>query len=1041
VRYFWILIALIAGFFSSDVLAQSNDDLMPFAPPSIQLQTEIVRELAEKLDIPVPPTGGTLFAPADVAFADLLLETPVTHIARHEEPVAWQLDAIRRGNFAVALGFASSGIKSQFSASDFELLIRNGYSMMTDHSGYKIHGSNKSLHGTDVYVEMWNVNHPSSWFEYNMTEEQGVWKIQGVSHANRHFIPDLKEPEDRSGLFRGTLLNHLVLEPVLLDPGSDETVRLTALGGLPIKIERRGDRWFANDLPMLRINLEENGGVIHLIDGILGRPIQPKTDPEANLVDALIEDGRFEILISALNATGLNQTIRNAEALTIFAPTDEAFGKLPDGALVDLINDPDTLRSILLYHVIADRVSSDALSDGLVVPALSEQPLKFSVTTFGEFFVNESEIIDFDLETKNGIFHAIDAVLIPETNSLPSLPDLIGSKDNLSFLTTALSVSGLIEELQKDGPFTVFAPDNGAFFSLGLGGIALLNNPEQARNLLLRHVVSGRLTADQLEEGLLTTLSGEQIAIQFDSNGNPTIGEAGVSVADLEASNGIVHIVDSILEEAEENIPENVIEFLEGEGNFTLLLTALREAELVNTLGGLEGTLFAPTDEAFNELPDRVLSELLGDPEQLAFVLKYHVVEGQVFSSQLSDGLTVASLAGPELVFAIDEDMSFFVNESEIVAVDAVAGPAVIHTINQVLVPEIQNKPTILELANSTEDLTLLATAVRIAELSELLESEGPYTVFAPVNTAFTRLGPDLPRLLLNPEELAQILAFHVVEGAITSDQLAAGFVETLGGDLIEIKQFENGSFTVGGAELLATDVEASNGVVHTVDSVLETSEEGDGELNLVEWLEAEERFSILLQAVGVAELGEVLANADNITLFAPTDAAFGRLPEGQLDELIQNPDRLASILQYHILGQKLEASELNTGLLTTLNGVPVLVNSFGAGVRVNTSRVIEADNEVKQGIIHVIDNVLVPPIGIFNSGLTIGTGQGNRLRLGFESQAGRRYQLFGSTDLQSWQSHGQVMLGNGEKMWIEPDMDGIDEPAMFFRLAPTSLE
>jgi len=258
-----MLLSPFVGVFAiSSATAQSLGESSTDSPASIRLQTEIVRELAKNLDIPVPPTAGTLFAPVDLAFADLLLETPETHIARREEPVVWQLDAIRRGQFADALNFASSGIKSQFSPESFESLIQSGFSLMQNHSGYKIHGSKRFLHGVNVYVEMWNNDHPSAWFEYGVTEENDGWKINGVRRANRHFIPDFKEPEDRSGFFRGTLLNHLVLEPVILDPNSNESVELTALGGLPIKIDRRGDRWFANGHPIIHFNVEENGGVI-----------------------------------------------------------------------------------------------------------------------------------------------------------------------------------------------------------------------------------------------------------------------------------------------------------------------------------------------------------------------------------------------------------------------------------------------------------------------------------------------------------------------------------------------------------------------------------------------------------------------------------------------------------------------------------------------------------------------------------------------------------------------------------------------------------
>ncbi len=564
-------------------------------------------------------------------------------------------------------------------------------------------------------------------------------------------------------------------------------------------------------------------------------PTEEPMEEAPSIVDIAVEDGRFTTLVTALQAAGLVEALQGDGPFTVFAPTDDAFAALPEGALDDLLADTDALSSVLLYHVVDGAVmAADVVGlDGQEVDTLSGD--KVLITVDGEnVMVNESNVIITDIEGSNGVIHVIDAVLLPpvdETGMMDkTIVDIAVEDENFSTLVAALTEAGLVEALQGDGPFTVFAPTNDAFAALPEGALdELLADTESLSNVLLYHVVSGAVKAADvvaLDGQEVETLSGDSIIVKLDGE-DVMINDAMVVITDIEASNGIIHVVDAVIlppaGEEMEMVEDTIVDIALADENFSTLVTALTEAELVEALQG-EGpfTVFAPTNDAFAALPEGALDELLADKDALTDVLLYHVAEGTALAADVLelDGQKVETLLGQYLDIMIDGE-NVMVDEAMVTVTDIKASNGVIHVIDAVLLPETR---TIVDIALEDERFTTLVSALQAAGLVEALQEEGPYTVFAPTNDAFDALpAGTLDGLLADTQALTAVLLYHVVDGKVMAIQvidLDGQEVETLSGDKVMV-MIDGEMVKINDAQVIIPDIEASNGVIHVIDAVL----------------------------------------------------------------------------------------------------------------------------------------------------------------------------------------------------------------------------
>lgn len=282
---------------------------------------------------------------------------------------------------------------------------------------------------------------------------------------------------------------------------------------------------------------------------------------------------------------------------------------------------------------------------------------------------------------------------------------------------------------------------------------------------------------------------------------------------------------------------------------------------------------------------------------------------------------------------------------------------------------------TIVEIAASDEQFSTLVAAIQAAGLEETLSSEGPFTVFAPTNDAFAALPEGtLDSLLLpeNKQQLTDILMYHVVPGRVMAADVAGmdgQMADTaLDGQQLAIKADMGSVYLNENVQVIATDIEASNGVIHVIDTVLlpSSDETTMEQLDIVDTAINDGRFTTLVSAVQAADLVGTLKGEGPYTVFAPTDDAFAALPEGTLDSLLQpeNKQQLTDILLYHVVPGKVMASDV-VGLdsASTVLGQDATIKVEDGRVFLNdTAEIVITDIETTNGVIHVIDTVLLPP-------------------------------------------------------------------------------
>ncbi|MFO0011874.1 MAG: fasciclin domain-containing protein [Planctomycetota bacterium] len=269
----------------------------------------------------------------------------------------------------------------------------------------------------------------------------------------------------------------------------------------------------------------------------------------------------------------------------------------------------------------------------------------------------------------------------------------------------------------------------------------------------------------------------------------------------------------------------------------------------------------------------------------------------------------------------------------------------------------------IVETAVGAGNFKTLAAALTAADLVDAVKGPGPFTVFAPTDEAFAKLPKGTLETLLKPEnkaKLAAILTYHVVPGKVMAkDVVNVKGAKSLNGQRIDVK-VDGGKVMVDGANVVKTDIACSNGVIHVIDSVILPS---DATIPAV--ADKAGSFKTLLAAAKAAGLVDALSGDKALTVFAPTDEAFAKLPKGTVEDLLkpENKDKLASILKYHVVeGRVYSEDALAAKAAKTLQGGTVKISVKDGAAYVDSAKIVATDIDASNGVIHVIDSVILPP-------------------------------------------------------------------------------
>ena len=728
-----------------------------------------------------------------------------------------------------------------------------------------------------------------------------------------------------------------------------------------------GNSLKVNDATVKTPDIFASNGMIHIIDTVL--------IPPTDIIQTAIDNTNFQTLVASLNETGLITMLQGPGPFTVFAPNDTAFDRLPEGVLDELRRPEgrDTLSKILRYHVAA-KIYTTAF--------INHQPLPINITMLpgstatlnkvdDDITINDVIISEADLFSSNGIIHSLDQLILPPLD-IVEVALIDGSFKNL---TALLRAANLTFTLEGDGPFTVFAPTDTAFSRLPAGTVDDLlkpENKEKLTNILIYHVLNGKTTSADIKAMTLPvqidTLSGLKSIVDVDGN-SVKVNAGTVTKADVSATNGIIHVIDTVLLP-----PTDIVETAVNDGQFKTLVDGIVASGLNKTLQGPGPyTMVGPTEDAFNKLPVGVWNELLKPENQdsLSKILSHHVTNGLYTDASLnrmSVPVNITMLDG-NTVKVNRNGATVKIDDASISTPDIFNTNGMIHGIDSVVLPPLNVIETVITRGN----FQIFIRALKAANLFDTFKGPGPYTIFAPTDDAFNQLPPGELDDLLKPENINRLiktLQYHVLNGRTTAADIKA--IKTLPAQLTTVSGVKfiadtNGnSVEINTATITQADLDSTNGLVHVIDTVLLLP------TDIVETTIDNGNFKKLVNLLIAADLAGTLKGDGPYTVFAPTDAAFDKLPPGFVYELSKsdNIKVLAKILQYHVTNQLITNPSINRlplpYSLDMLAGGTAQLNKDGTTIKINDASVDSSDIFNTNGMIHIIDTVLLPPLDVF---------------------------------------------------------------------------
>lgn len=687
--------------------------------------------------------------------------------------------------------------------------------------------------------------------------------------------------------------------------------------------------------------------LLHFLGSALSTP--------TNIRDTLIADSRFTSLVSALTANNLADVFTTSGPFTVFAPVNSVFPNLAGVPLAAQAN-------ILTYHVLGLNITASLSGRSNTFTTLQGTQVQVSVVAGPTVYVNNRNGTEA-IPCTNGVIHVLsDGVLTPSTSTVTTAAIATPA---LSTLVTLLGVAGYVNLFNSTGNNTVFAPTNTAFSNLeaAVPGLTayLLRNPATLQTVLQYHVLpniarTSYALVDQLPRTAgsnfsIPTLAGSNLFFYNDA-GLRVGANARVTTADVFVTNGIVHIIDSVLVPTGFVIPPTILQALQRDSRFSLLVSALAAnglADLFNGSSSVQYTVFAPVNTVFPNLNGTT-------SQTQTAVLTYHVLAfdltGQLAPSDPISYNTFITVQGTQVQVTVVNRNVYVNNRNGTESIPCLNG--VIHVLNDGAL----SIPSDLVSTATTAGLTTLLTLVNVSGLSGLVSS-GNLTVFAPTNQAFSDLEaavPGVTAFLLDnvATHLIPILAYHVIGAPRIAAAIVAstGPLLTLNGELLPVNRGNGLTFGTNAASVVVPNVFVTNGLVHVINKVLLPANVTIPP-SILEAVVADSRFTELAAALVANGLADMFngSSTTRYTVFAPIDSVFPNNLTGV---------NQTQLLTYHVLVEDITGTlapgNISYNTFTTAQGSPVQVTVVEGAVYINDVRGDEAI-VCRNGVIHVLSN------------------------------------------------------------------------------------
>uniref|UniRef100_A0A6J0STJ4 Transforming growth factor-beta-induced protein ig-h3 n=1 Tax=Pogona vitticeps TaxID=103695 RepID=A0A6J0STJ4_9SAUR len=415
---------------------------------------------------------------------------------------------------------------------------------------------------------------------------------------------------------------------------------------------------------LLKADHHATNGVVHLIDKVISTTTN-------NIMQIVEIEESLDTLRTAVVAAGLNNLLESEGQFTLLAPTNEAFAKIPQETLNRILGDPEALKDLLSNHILKSAMCAEAIIAGLSMETLEGNMLEVGCNG-DELTLNGRPIIaNKDVIATNGVIHYVNELLIPD--SAKTLLEL-GRESEVSMSVENFRQAGLGSYLTGKERLTLLVPINSFYKD---------QTPLTDRNLLRDHIVKGQHSSKYLFHGQkLETLSGKELRV-FVYRNNLCIENACIAAHDKRGRFGTLFSVDKFLTPP----VGTVMDVLKADDRFSTLVAAIQSAGLTETLNRPKSfTVFAPTNEAFRAIPQGELRKLMGNANELASILKYHIGDEILVSGAVGAVVRMKSLQGDKLEVSSKNNV-INVNKEPVAEADIMATNGVIYAVNTVLQP------------------------------------------------------------------------------------------------------------------------------------------------------------------------------------------------------------------------------------------------------------------------------------------------------------------------------------------------------------------
>ncbi|CAJ1065094.1 periostin%2C osteoblast specific factor b isoform X2 [Xyrichtys novacula] len=507
----------------------------------------------------------------------------------------------------------------------------------------------------------------------------------------------------------------------------------------------------------------------------------------------------------------LRPEIEGPGSFTFFAPSNEAWDDLDEtikSALVSNVN--IELYNALHYHMANKRLLTKDLKNGITVTSMyNDLGLYINHYPNGVVTVNCARIIHGNQVATNGVVHVIDRVISAAGSTIQ---DVIEVTDELTTLSDLAQTAGLLEKLGEPGQYTLFAPTNEAFDSLGSDVLERIQSDEGALKALLTfHLLNSVQCAEAIMTGTsYETLEGNNIEIGCDGESLTVNGVKMVLKKDIVTTNGVIHLIDKVL------MPDSAKQVMELVGSSQSIF-----GDMVSEVGlsaamrpEAEYTLLAPLNAVFN---DEVMAM---DQDVLKFILENHILKSKVVLGQLFNGQKLETIGGKYLRVFIYRT-AVCIENSCLIRGSKEGSNGALHVTRTLLKPA---EKSMLEILTENGGFKIFLSLMEAAGLTDLLKQEGDYTLFAPSDKAFAALSSyDLDLLKSDMNALRTLLLYHINNGVFIGGGLESGvtnLLKSLQGSNLKVVLADN-KVKVNSVAVPESDIMASNGVVHFVDQVL----------------------------------------------------------------------------------------------------------------------------------------------------------------------------------------------------------------------------